>query len=713
MRARMVARRDDTTPLRWTWLDPCKAAPIQGRLPTWFKFVHALDFDTRVALSPEYHCAGVARPAAIPVAGTLLLGRGERMVNVRLDHPTVDLRHAKISTRGGQFLVADLRSTYGTFVDGERVRREQAIVRGSRITIGPFTFLFDGTSLIPQATASATQLSIWCDRLRRVVTNRVTGAPLTLLHDITIAVRPRELVCLIGPSGSGKSTLLTTLSGRMRPDQGRVVVGGRDLHAEFDAIKHDLAVVPQRDALHASLTVRQSLWYAAGLRLPSDTSSREIDAAVDGLLQEVGLAERQGVRVRDLSGGQLKRLSLANEIAHKPSLVFLDEVTSGLDELADEEMMQLFRQLVDKGRAVVCITHNTLNIERNAHLVVVLTTGGRLACVGAPAEVCDFFAIKRLGDIYAAMAKATAQSWESRFRQHPLFRRYVEERRPAAGPQAAVSQAATFRAVSARRPIGHARQFALLSGRVATLQVRDIKALAVSLSQAVFTGIMLAAAFGDLEHWDDAVTGLVKQRNAAFFLLVSVFWLGCNNAATEIVKERVLFERERAVSVDAGVYYLAKLCVLGMASLVQAFLVYTIVDSVCGLPCSGDAAGALQQALSVTAVAVLGTLTGLAISALSKSEEIAVRAVPIVLIPQIVLANVIAPLEGVLRWAAQILVSTYWSFQAFTSGVEEYYPPGDDPPAWLPPMGMLGVHAIAMVVLALVGLRPPSRGGGR
>ena len=632
------------------------------------------------------------------------------MVDILLDHPTVDLRHAKLLLRSGQVVLADLRSTYGTFVDGKRVRREHALSRGSRLNIGPFIFVFDGASLVPAAVSGSSQLSLCCQKLSRVVTDRVTGAPLTLLHDITLAIRPRELVCLIGPSGSGKSTLLSVLSGRVRPDAGQVVVGGRNLHTEFDAIKHDLAVVPQRDALHSALTVRQSLWFAAALRLPSDTSSSEIDHAVDSLIGEVGLVERQAVRVRDLSGGQLKRISLANEIAHKPSLVFLDEVTSGLDELADEDMMKLFRDLADKGRSVVCITHNTLNIERNAHLVVVLTTGGRLACIGTPAEVCKYFQVERLGDAYSAMSRQTPATWEQRFRQHPMFKQYVQDRIPAEIQQAIVTKPnGGFISVSMRRPISFLRQFHILASRVGVLQVMDFKSLLLSIGQAVFIGTMLAALFGDLNELEDPMTDLMKRQNTAFLLLVSVFWLGCNNSAPEIVKERILFERERAVSVDPFVYYMAKLAVLGLAALVQAFLVFGIVNVFCSLPALDGTAGLITHISTITAVALLGTLTGLAISSLSRSEEMAVRSVPVLLIPQIVLANVIAPLEGWLDWVGRGLVSTFWSFRAFTSGVEEYCRPGDEPTTWLPAMTMLGVHAAMLLTLGLVGLRAARR----
>jgi ABC transport system ATP-binding/permease protein len=650
----------------------------------------------------------------IPITGTILVGRGHGLVNVVLDHPTVDLRHAKFLLRGGQLIVADLRSTYGTFVDGERVRRERAVSRGSRVAIGPFVYVFDGTSLLPQITSDSTQLSLCCQRLSRVVTDRVTGAPLTLLHDITVAIRPRELVCLIGPSGSGKSTLLSVLAGRTRPDAGHVIVGGRNLHTEFDSIKHDIAVVPQKDALHNSLTVRQSLWFAAGLRLPSDTATSEVDRAVDNLLGEVGLVQRQAVRVRDLSGGQLKRISLANEIAHKPSLVFLDEVTSGLDELGDADMMELFRDLADKGRSVVCITHNTLNIERNAHLVVVLTTGGRLACIGTPAEVCKYFQVTRLGDAYSAMARQTPVEWEQRFRQHPMFKQYVVDRIPASMQQAvAAMPTGAFRQISMRRPISFSRQFRLLASRVAALQIMDIKSVLIAVGQAAFIGTMLAAVFGDLTESEDAVTDLMKRQNSVFLMLVSVFWLGCNNSAPEIVKERILFERERAVSVDQGVYYMAKLAVLSVVAIVQAFVVFGIVNFLCSLPAAEGAAGLISHSLTITAVAVLGTLTGLGISALSRTEEVAVRTVPIVLIPQIVLSDVIAPLSGWLDWIARGLVSTFWSFRAFTSGIEDYCRPGEDPPLWMPAMLMLAVHGAVAVVFALIGLRPPSGSDGR
>ena len=84
------------------------------------------------------------------------------------------------------------------------------------------------------------------------------------------------------------------------------------------------------------------------------------------MLETVGLTNRRGTPIRHLSGGQVKRASLANELILRPSLLFLDEVTSGLDEQTDREMMELFRRVADGGQTVVCITHSLANVEATA-----------------------------------------------------------------------------------------------------------------------------------------------------------------------------------------------------------------------------------------------------------------------------------------------------------------------------------------------------------
>ena len=192
------------------------------------------------------------------------------------------------------------------------------------------------------------------------------------------------------------------------PDDGAVLLNGKDLYANFEALKQDLAVVPQKDVLHESSAVEQALWYTAKLRLPPDTSATEIEKSVCDICETVGLSARRATVIRHLSGGQVKRASLANEILCKPSLLFLDEVTSGLDEQTDREVMNLFRSLADAGKTVICVTHSLANVERTCHLLVILTPGGKLAFVGRPAEAREYFGIDRLGDVYDQLARTTS-----------------------------------------------------------------------------------------------------------------------------------------------------------------------------------------------------------------------------------------------------------------------------------------------------------------
>jgi ABC-type multidrug transport system ATPase subunit len=627
------------------------------------------------------------------------------MVDVPLEHPTVSLRHAKLFPHGGRAWVKDLHSSAGTFIDGERIRHDTVLSAGCRLSIGPYQFTFDGLHLDAVDTVSAT-LALGCLDVSRYAIHRVTGERLTLLHQLSLAVTPRELVCLIGPSGCGKSTLLSTLAGRVLPDRGRVLYGGVNLHAAFDAVKHDIAVVPQREALHGGLTVRQSLWYAAGLRLPADTSADELNHRVEGLLDEVGLTGRSAVRVRNLSGGQRKRLCLAIEICHTPRMIFIDEVTSGLDELADADMMRLFRGLAERGRSLVCITHNTLNIERSAHRVIVLAAGGRLACVGTPAETCGYFGVSRLGDVYAALGQRQPQEWEEAFRSHPLELRYVAaplRRLPTAEQPA--GRRLRFKAVTPREPSSLSRQLRLLTGRLLTMLSMNPKTPLAAMGQALFVGLMLVAFFGDLQATADPAVRLSNCRTAGFLAVVTAFWLGCNNAAPEIARERLLFERERSVAISAAAYFASKVLVLGGISVAQAAIVYGLMATWCNFPSHHGLAGVIVQGGVTLATGFVGTLVGLAISAVARTEEVAIRAVPLVLIPQIVLADVVADLHGWLERVGTTGISTYWAFRGFTSGVVAYSLPGEDTPRLLPALSMLAAHGLVAMAITCIGLR--------
>ena len=462
-----------------------------------------------------------------------VIGRNARSVQFHLDHPHVSGRHASLAVDGQRVILADLGSSNGTFLNGRRLSRPIALNPGDRIDIGPFSLQFDGMDLVSRSRSNNVELAALS--LKRVVQDRTTGKPLSLLDEINLVIRPREFVCLLGPSGSGKSTLLAILSGRNAPDSGTVALNGQDLHSHFEVLKGDIAVVPQKDVVHESLALAKALRYTAELRLPPDMARDEVAESVANILEVVGLTPRSDTLIRHLSGGQLKRASLANELVARPSLLFLDEVTSGLDEQTDRDVMELFRQVADGGKTVVCITHNLANVEATCHLVIILTEGGRLAFMGSPEEAKAYFQISRLGDVYRKLAQGKPEEWHIRFRRSPYHSRYISDRIPSELDRKPEGPTVVRASTKSRRII---HQACVLVRRYASIWRGDRLALLALLGQSVLVALLLSLAFGRLGEESEPFQRVSKTINLFFLQAVTCFWFGCNTAAKELVKER-------------------------------------------------------------------------------------------------------------------------------------------------------------------------------
>ena len=112
---------------------------------------------------------------------------------------------------------------------------------------------------------------------------------------------------------------------------------------------------------------------------------------------------------------------------NKPSLLFLDEATSGLDEQTDAEMMRLVRQIADGGKTVVCVTHSLANLEETCHRVVILAEGGKLAFIGTPLEAKKYFDVDRLGSIYEIIRQRPASEWRDKFLSNDAHQRQLAD----------------------------------------------------------------------------------------------------------------------------------------------------------------------------------------------------------------------------------------------------------------------------------------------
>jgi ABC-type multidrug transport system ATPase subunit len=601
---------------------------------------------------------------AFALSGQMLIGRDTDRAQICLHHPHVSRVHARIVLRGKTATVVDLNSANGTFVNGRRVIADTTLRPGDRIDIGPYRLAFDGTTLVSSSRDNNVELV--CRHLKRVVRDRASRQPLTLLDDITLVIRPKEFVCILGSSGSGKSTLLSALSARVRADAGQVTINGEDFYTAFDALKQDVAVVPQRESLHDLLSVQAALDYTAQLRLPPDTSNAERLQAIEEVLKTVGLHDRRATKIEHLSGGQQKRASLANEIVSSPSLLFLDEVTSGLDEQTDGEMMRLFRQVADSGKTVVCITHTLANVERNCHLVVILAIGGKLAFTGTPDEARGYFQVERLGDVYERLSEKSPDEWKQAFLRHALHNKYIDGRLPIESDREPVAVPVYTPTPRERlRVVWH--QTRVLTKRYLSVQFADLRFPAMMLGQCVLLAFLFVVFFGDINRFDSGtVAGLGEKARSSsqllFLLAISCLWLGCNNAAKEIVKERPIYTRERDINLLVPSYYASKVILLGAVSLVQASLLLIVVKACCSLPGSAVAEWIFLMALSLA-----GVTLGLLISSFAKTNDVAVSIIPAVLIPQIIFAGVIAPVEGFARILARLFITGYWGYQGLAA----------------------------------------------
>jgi ABC-2 type transport system ATP-binding protein len=179
--------------------------------------------------------------------------------------------------------------------------------------------------------------------------------PVPAVDGVSFTVGRGEILGLLGPNGAGKTTTIGVLTTRVRPDAGRAFVAGIDVVNDPVAAKARLAVVPQRNNLDRSLSIRQNLVFHATYHgVPRADRERRADA----LLDQFGLSERQKDKVDMFSGGQMQRVMIARALMHAPEVLFLDEPTTGLDPAARLFVWDRVRELRQSGVTVVITTHD-------------------------------------------------------------------------------------------------------------------------------------------------------------------------------------------------------------------------------------------------------------------------------------------------------------------------------------------------------------------
>jgi ABC-2 type transport system ATP-binding protein len=231
--------------------------------------------------------------------------------------------------------------------------------------------------------------------------------PRRALIDVSFAVAPASFTALLGLNGAGKSTLFSLITRLFGIQSGRISIFGHDISRAPGEALRLLGVVFQPRTLDLDLSLRQNLLYHAALH---GISRREAGSRSLEVLTRIGLADRAGSKVRDLSGGQMRRLEIARALLHRPRLLLLDEATVGLDVKARADILNHVRQLVaEQGIGVLWATHLFDEINPSDDLVV-LHQGKVLAQGNVARVVADTGA----QDINAAFARLTAAVADTR-----------------------------------------------------------------------------------------------------------------------------------------------------------------------------------------------------------------------------------------------------------------------------------------------------------
>jgi len=600
----------------------------------------------------------------------LRIGRGAEN-DLNLPHPTVSRRHARITRSGSIYHLEDLRSSNGTFVNGERLEpgRAAKLSVGDVIHVGPFRFVF-----VPDAFQAVDESANL--RLDALHLNQRVGKGVNLLSDLSLSIQPREFVAIVGVSGAGKSTLLNALTGFRPASDGRVLVNGEDLYRSFDAYRTNLGYVPQDDIIHKELSPWRALDYAARLRLPADTTAAERRKAVQEELEILGLAERKDVPIARLSGGQRKRVSIGVERLTRPGLFFLDEATSGLDPGTESQMMRLLRRLADEGQTVFLVTHATKNVML-CDKVIFLHKGGRLAYFGPPGEALAYFEVQDFDEIYEKLQNEGEPAWwEANFRSSEQYLKYVvdplQERygklldtsRPAPAPAPGAAAAPQRRRPPRQRQISGFRQFLVLSARYLDIIRSDrINLLLLFLIAPVLGSMDLIAWPKDIY---DPMNGDAARAMVMLFLgAIIPFLVGALSTVREIVKEKAVYERERTVTLKILPYLLSKVWVALLFALFHAGALLAI--KLLAVDFSHLETRDLLLFYGVLVLAVMsGVIWGLLISAIAPREEQAMLLVIVVVVVQMVFSGGILPLDQ-LGEVGEVLgsaTSSKWTFQA-------------------------------------------------
>ncbi len=489
------------------------------------------------------------------------------------------------------------------------------------------------------------------------------------VHKFSFLGKSGQLVGIMGGSGAGKSTLMNLMCGKVKPSNGRITINGYDLHEDQKDLEGVIGYVPQDDMLNEELTVYENLWFNARL-LFSNKSTSEKKHLIEKALLDFDLVEARDLKVGNplnkvLSGGQRKRLNIALELMREPSVLFVDEPTSGLSSSDSEKVMSLLKRQVLKGKLVIINIHQpSSDIYKLLDKLLMIDQGGYIVYNGNPMNAIVYFKKKAhyvnpeerecylcgnvkteqpLRIIEARMVdpsgklirkrKVTPKEW---------YQQYCDEFEASfdwKGKKTTIKEKLpdNLYCIPNRRS-----QFVTFLLRDALKKLKDTQYMLLNIIEVPVLALLLALA----THYvgESGIYTLSANSNLPTYLFMCVvvaIFVGLNTSAEEMIKDRKLLMREQFLNLSRTSYLSAKIVNLFGMSFVQTLMLVAIGHSIMGI--STDLwlvhIGVL---FSTFAFAII---FGLNISSGLKTAVSIYISIPLVLVPQLVFSGTMVDFE--------------------------------------------------------------------
>ncbi len=516
------------------------------------------------------------------------------------------------------------------------------------------------------------------------------------LHQMSLNEESGNLIGIMGASGAGKSTLLNVLNGNYKPSKGAVRINGFDIHEpqNKDKIEGVIGYVSQDDLLIEELTVFQNIYYNAKLCF-GDLSDFQIKRLTIRVLHALGLYETRNLKVgspleKTISGGQRKRVNIALELIREPSILFVDEPTSGLSSRDSENIMDLLKELTLRGKLIFVVIHQpSSDIFKMFDKLIILDTGGYLIYNGNPVDAIVYFK-KQMQQANAVESECPQcgnvnpeqifniieskildeygnQTDKRRVKPRDWYRKYK-----AANTDEEKNEVNTNAPLSNLKIPNPFNQFKVFIKRDILSKLTNKQYLLINFLEAPVLGFILSFII-KYSSADDALNNeyvfrLNENLTAYIFMSVIVaLFLGLTVSAEEIIRDRKILKREKFLNLSKGSYLFSKIFIMFAVSAIQ-ILTFVLVGNTI-LEIKGMY---LEYWLVLFSVACFANMLGLNISASFDSAVTIYILIPFLIIPQLILSGVIVKFEKLnpvitiqkkVPMAGEVMASK-WAFEA-------------------------------------------------